>query len=336
MTLSHSGVNKDQAGPMTSMTVEAVRLTKHYGGRSAVEDVSFTASQGDIVGLLGPNGAGKTTTIRLLTTVLVPTSGEFSIAGHPSTSPNEIRRCVGVLPESSGYPAHQTGGEYLRFFARLYGLSRSNARSLAAELLATVGLADRAGSPISTYSRGMRQRLGIARALVNDPVVVFLDEPTLGLDPAGQAQVLDIIRTIAKSRAATVVLSTHLLPEVEDVCSKVVILHHGSVAVAGSVGEVISTALIEQSAELRVPLDMVERARNVLAGFPNLSVDQLAEQPDVLSLSVDGAGTGPGSSELMNAALAAITAAGIPVLRFELEGARLSDAFFKMTSEAVA
>jgi ABC-2 type transport system ATP-binding protein len=182
----------------------------------------------------------------------------------------------------------------------------------------------------------MRQRLGIARALVNDPIVVFLDEPTLGLDPAGQAQVLDIIRTIAKSRAATVVVSTHLLPEVEDVCSKVVILHHGRVAVAGSVGEVISTALIEQSAELRVPLDMVERARNVLAGFPNLNVDQLAEQPDVLSLSVDGAGTGAGSSEVMNAALAAITAAGIPVLRFELEGARLSGAFFKMTSEAVA
>ena len=93
---------------MTSMTVEAVRLTKRYGGRSAVEDVSFTASQGEIVGLLGPNGAGKTTTIRLLTTVLSPSSGEFSIAGHPSTAGTEIRRCVGVLPESGGYPAHQT------------------------------------------------------------------------------------------------------------------------------------------------------------------------------------------------------------------------------------
>jgi len=321
---------------MTSTTVEAARLTKHYGSRSAVENVSFTASQGEIVGLLGPNGAGKTTTIRLLTTVLVPTSGDFSIAGHPSTSPGEIRRCVGVLPESSGYPAYQTGGEYLRFFARLYGLSRSQARSLAAELLATVGLEGRAGSPISTYSRGMRQRLGIARALINDPVVVFLDEPTLGLDPAGQAQVLDLIRTIAKSRAATVVLSTHLLPEVEEVCSKVVILHHGRVAGAGSVAEVIKTALIEQSATLRVPLDRVERARNVLAGFPNLTVDQVAEQPDVVSLSIDGAGTDAGSSDVMNAALAAITAAGIPVLHFELEGARLSDAFFKMTSEAVA
>jgi len=323
---------------MTSMTVEAVRLTKRYGGRSAVEDVSFTASQGEIVGLLGPNGAGKTTTIRLLTTVLSPTSGEFSIAGHPSTAAGEIRRSVGVLPESSGYPAHQTGGQYLRFFARLYGLDRSAARAIAAELLTAVGLEDRADSPIASYSRGMRQRLGIARALINDPLVVFLDEPTLGLDPAGQAQVLDIIRGIAKRRAATVVLSTHLLPEVEEVCSKVVILNHGRVVASGSVGEVISTALIKQSAQLRVPFELVERARNVLAGFPDLNVEQLLEQPDVLTLAVDtqGRATGSASNDMMNAALAAITAAGIPVLRFELEGARLSDAFLKMTSEAVA
>jgi len=323
---------------MTSMTVEAVRLTKRYGGRSAVEDVSFTASQGEIVGLLGPNGAGKTTTIRLLTTVLSPSSGEFSIAGHPSTAAGEIRRSVGVLPESSGYPAHQTGGEYLRFFARLYGLDRSAARAIAAELLMAVGLEDRADSPIASYSRGMRQRLGIARALINDPVVVFLDEPTLGLDPAGQAQVLEIIRGIAKRRAATVVLSTHLLPEVEEVCSKVVILNHGRVVASGSVGEVISTALIKQSAQLRVPFELVERARNVLAGFPDLNVEQLLEQPDVLTLAVDtqGRAASSASNDMMNAALAAITAAGIPVLRFELEGARLSDAFLKMTSEAVA
>jgi len=313
-----------------------VRLTKNYGRRSAVEDVSFTASQGEIVGLLGPNGAGKTTTVRLLTTVLEPTSGEFSIAGYPHTSATEIRRCVGVLPESSGYPSPQTGSEYLRYYARLYGLSRSQARSVSAELLAAVGLEERSRSRISTYSRGMRQRLGIARALVNNPTVVFLDEPTLGLDPAGQAQVLSIIRGIAKSRDATVVLSTHLLPEVEEVCSKVVILNHGRVVASGSVSDVIKTALIEQSAELRVPLDLVERARNVLAGFRDLTVDQTAEQPDVLILAVDRPGTGAAPGEVMNEVLAAITASGIPVLRFELEGSRLSEAFLKMTSEAVA
>jgi ABC-2 type transport system ATP-binding protein len=323
---------------MTSITVEAVELTKRYGAYSAVEDVSFSAARGEIMGLLGPNGAGKTTTIRLLTTVLEPDSGKFSIAGHPATAVTEIRRCVGVLPESSGYPNHQTGSEYLRFYARLYGLSRGTARSVSAELLAAVGLEERAGSPISSYSRGMRQRLGIARALINDPPVVFLDEPTLGLDPAGQYQVLRLIRSIAKSRDATVVLSTHLLPEVEEVCSRVVILNHGRVVVSGSVGEVIRTALIEQSAELRVPLHLIGRARQVLTGFPNLTIVQIEEQPDVLKLAVGtpGDSSGAGSDGVMNAALTAVTTAGIPVLRFELEGARLSDAFLKMTSEAVA
>jgi ABC-2 type transport system ATP-binding protein len=323
---------------MANITVEAVELTKQYGAYTAVEAVSFSASQGEVMGLLGPNGAGKTTTIRLLTTVLEPTSGEFSIAGHRSGSPTEIRRCIGVLPESSGYPSHQTGAEYLRFYARLYGKSHSQARSLSAELLAAVGLEKRGRSRISTYSRGMRQRLGIARALVNDPVVVFLDEPTLGLDPAGQAQVLDLIRTIANARDATVVLCTHLLPEVEQVCSKVVILNHGRVVGAGSVGEVIDAALIEHSAQLRVPLHLVARARHALSNLPGLTIDQVEGQPDLLRIAVEAPGAASGASpvEAMNAGLTAVAAAGIPVLRFELEGARLSDAFLKMTSEAVA
>ena len=321
---------------MTSITVEAVELTKRYGGYTAVEGVSFAASRGEIMGLLGPNGAGKTTTIRLLTTVLEPSSGGYSIAGHPSKSATEIRRCIGVLPESSGYPIHQTGDEYLRFYARLYGKSRSQARSLSAELLAAVGLEKRGRSRISTYSRGMRQRLGIARALVNDPLVVFLDEPTLGLDPAGQAQVLDIIRTVANARDATVVLSTHVLPEVEQVCSKVVILNHGRVVGAGSVGEVIGAALIEQSAQLRVPLHLVARARQALSDIPDLTIYQVEGQPDLLRIAVETPGTASGASpaEAINGGLTAVAAAGIPVLRFELEGARLSDAFLKMTSEA--
>jgi ABC-2 type transport system ATP-binding protein len=323
---------------MTSITVEAVELTKRYGAYTAVEGVSFSASQGEIMGLLGPNGAGKTTTIRLLTTVLEPSSGGYSIAGLPPESATEIRRRIGVLPESSGYPSHQTGAEYLRFYARLYGKSRSQARTLSAELLAAVGLEKRGRSRISTYSRGMRQRLGIARALVNDPVVVFLDEPTLGLDPAGQAQVLDMIRSAANARDATVVLSTHLLSEVEQVCSKVVILNQGRVVGAGSVGEVIGTALIEHSAHLRVPLHLVARARQALSDLPGLTVDQVEGQPDLLRIAVETPGTADGASptEAINAGLTAVAAAGIPILRFELEGARLSDAFLKMTSEAIA
>src|SRR5262249_31110522 len=162
-----------------------------------------------VVGLLGPNGAGKTTTIRLLSTILTPDSGSYHVAGVPHTEPMRIRQHIGVLPESFGYHGHQTGRDHLAFFARLHGADRGVAGARADRLLAEVGLTDRAGSRISAYSRGMRQRLGIARALVNDPAVLLLDEPGLGLDPAGQRHINALISEVAARRAVTVILSTH-------------------------------------------------------------------------------------------------------------------------------
>ncbi|SDW35884.1 ABC-2 type transport system ATP-binding protein [Amycolatopsis xylanica] len=229
---------------MGVVTLRATGLTKRYGARTAVEDLSFTAHEGEIVGLLGPNGAGKTTTIRLLTTILTATSGEFTVAGE--SAPAEIRRRVGVLPESAGYPAIQTGREYLRYHARLFGIERSAAGAVADRLLAEVGMADRGRTRISGYSRGMRQRLGIARALVNEPVVLFLDEPTLGLDPAGQAQVLTLVREVAARRGTTVVLSTHTLHEVEEICTSVLILNRGKVLVAGTPREIAESAGVDR------------------------------------------------------------------------------------------
>jgi ABC-2 type transport system ATP-binding protein len=320
---------------MDNVTIEAVRLTKLFGPRGAVRELSFTAPQGDVVGLLGPNGSGKTTTIRLLTTVLPPTSGTFSIAGIPSTRPAEIRRRVGVLPESSGYPGHQTGREYLRYHARLFGRSRPDARRVADELLTEVGLAERASSRISTYSRGMRQRLGVARALVNDPAVVFLDEPTLGLDPAGQRQVLDTVREIARGRGATVVLSTHMLAEVEELCTSVVILTAGRVLACGPTSEVTRTVTMRHSGQLRVPVDQVDRARAALAGIAALTLELSDGRPDVLKISVTPDPDGPPhrAGGGMNGALRAVLAADVPVLAFEVEGARLGTAFLTMTME---
>jgi ABC-2 type transport system ATP-binding protein len=221
-------------------TIEATDLSKRYGARTALDGLTFTAEPGDVIGLLGPNGAGKTTTIRLLTTILEPTGGTFAVAGVPGDRPNRIRQRIGVLPESAGYPGRQTGAEYLQYAARLFGQSRRDARAGAERLLTDVGLGERAGARISTYSRGMKQRLGIARALVNDPVVVFLDEPTLGLDPAGQREILATIADIAERRGATVVLSTHTLTEVEQVCGSVLILDHGTLRAAGPIAEVVA------------------------------------------------------------------------------------------------
>jgi ABC-2 type transport system ATP-binding protein len=321
---------------MRAVTLEAKHLTKRYGARTALDGLSFTARQGDVVGLLGPNGAGKTTTIRLLTTVLTPTAGEFSVAGVPGSRPAEIRRRVGVLPESAGYPGNQTGREYLRYHARLFGLPRPDADRVATRLLAEMGLDGRTGSRIASYSRGMRQRLGIARALVNDPAVVFLDEPTLGLDPAGQRQVLGIVRDIAQRGGATVVLSTHTLPEVEEVCSSVLILDRGKVVVAGSVGDVTAAAAARRSARLRVPVGRVGEAGNALAGVPGLRVEAVDDDAGVLrvSFNADSDGRRGGAADL-NDALRAVLRADVPVLSFEVEGARLSDAFLTMTREGV-
>src|SRR4051794_6218499 len=318
---------------MTDVTLEVVRLTKRYRARTALQAASFSARQGEVVGLLGPNGAGKTTTIRLLSTVLTPTSGEFWVSGRPHTAPMEIRRTVGVLPESGGYPAYETGEEYLSRQARLFGMNRNTARGEARSALTAVGLDERAGSRISTFSRGMRQRLGIARALINKPTVVFLDEPTLGLDPAGQIQVLKIVRDVAAA-GTTVILSTHTLHEVEEVCYQVLILSRGKVLAVGSVGQVIATAAVEQSAQLRVPIDLVERAEQVLESVAIFAVEHLEGRGGVLKVEVkSSARIHPAErSTTLNKALDAIVSARIPVLSFELEGARLSDAFLQMTN----
>jgi ABC-2 type transport system ATP-binding protein len=303
--------------------IEARGVERRYGSLVAVEDLSFSAANGEILGVLGPNGAGKTTAIRVLTTILEPTRGEFQVAGVPHTRPAEIRARIGVLPESAGYPEQQTGEEYLRYHARLYGQSRAGAGEVTRSLLEEVGLGDRAGSLISTYSRGMRQRLGIARALVNQPRVVFLDEPTLGLDPAGQRQVLRMVRRIAGERGATVLLSTHLLAEVEETCSRVLILNRGRVVAEGTVGEVARRAAAPRSGRIRVPPEGAEAALVALASV------------DGVEAAVDGR---PGSltvtltdTESMNAAVRAVVDAGITLLSSELEGARLSDAFLAMT-----
>jgi ABC-2 type transport system ATP-binding protein len=223
-------------------TIEASGLCKRYGARTALDGLTFTADTGEVIGLLGPNGAGKTTAIRLLTTILEPTGGTFTVAGIPGDQPQRIRQRIGVLPESAGYPDRQSGAEYLRYAARLFGRSRPDARTAAERLLADVGLSERAGARIATYSRGMKQRLGIARALVNDPAVVFLDEPTLGLDPAGQGEILATISDVARQRGATVVLSTHTLTEVEQVCDNLLILDRGKLRAAGPIAEIVAGA----------------------------------------------------------------------------------------------
>jgi ABC-2 type transport system ATP-binding protein len=314
--------------------IEAQGVGKRYGSLVALADLTFAVRPGEVLGVLGPNGAGKTTAIRVLTTILAPDHGVFTVAGISHRRPSEIRRRIGVLPESAGYPDRQRGEEYLRYHARLFGHSRTSSRAVARALLEEVGLADRGTSLIATYSRGMRQRLGIARALVNDPLVVFLDEPTLGLDPAGQRQVLGNVRRIAQERGAAVLLSTHLLAEVEENCSGVLILNRGRVIAEGTVSEIARRAAAPRSGRLHVAEEHAGRAVAALAA--NRAVEDVQRtdgRPDWLTVVLAQPDEGLEGASL-NDAVRVLVEAGVPLLSFELEGARLSDAFLAMTEVA--
>jgi ABC-2 type transport system ATP-binding protein len=311
-----------------ALALETHGLSKSFRKLRALDELDLSLPVGVVLGFLGPNGAGKTTAIRIVTTILKPDSGSFTVAGIPQTRPTAIRQRVGVLPESAGYPDQQTGEEFLRYYARLFGHSRASAKAVASSLLADMGLAERATSEIKGYSRGMRQRLGIARALVNEPAVVFLDEPTLGLDPGGQRQVLELIREIAETRGATVILSTHLLAEVEEVCTRVVILNRGRVVADGTVAEIAQRAAAPRHARLRVAPDSIEPALDALERVRGVNASANGTPGELdLTLSgddVDGAA---------KAALRALLDGDIAVLGLSVEGGRLSDAFLSMTEQ---
>jgi ABC-2 type transport system ATP-binding protein len=314
--------------------VEAIGVAKRYGQLVAVSDLTFSVDRGEILGVLGPNGAGKTTAIRVLTTILAPSRGRFTVAGIPHDRPADIRRRIGVLPESAGYPERCTAEEYLRYHARLFGHSRASGRAVADDLLREVGLFDRRKSVIASYSRGMRQRLGIARTLVNHPDVVFLDEPTLGLDPAGQRQILGSVRRIASERGVTVLVSSHLLAEVEENCSRLLILNRGNVVAQGTVSEVVRRAAAPRSARIHVPPEHGERALAAVSRTAGVrEVARADSQPGWLDV-VFAPLREHDASASPNGALRALLHEGIPLLSFELEGVRLSDAFMAMTEAA--
>ena len=234
-------------------------LRKRYRRRAAVDGVSFTVGRGEVMGLLGPNGAGKTTVIKMLLGLVRPDAGEVLLLGQPARDP-KARARVGYLPELFRYQPWLTAAEVLALHVRLAGARVPDAERR--ECLATVGLADRAGDRVGSFSKGMQQRLGLAVALVARPELVILDEPTSALDPIGRADVRDLLLSL-RARGVAVLLNSHLIGEVERVCDRVVILDKGRVAASGTLAELLGQR------ELRLRLDGVSakaEARLAAAG----------------------------------------------------------------------
>lgn len=204
----------------------------------AVDSIGFTVREGEVYGLLGPNGSGKSTTMKMLLGLVKPTAGTCRIFGRPSTDVNS-REDVGFLPESPYFYKHLTGRETLRFYGKLCGLSGGGLDARARELLALVGLEEAADRRLAGYSKGMLQRIGLAQALVHDPRLIVLDEPTAGVDPAGSRKIRDLVIDL-KRLGKTVILSSHLLEQVQEVCDRVGILARGKMVREGVLGDLIS------------------------------------------------------------------------------------------------
>ncbi len=221
---------------MSEEIIQLVNVTKRYPTHTAVDDLTLSIRRGEIFGLLGPNGAGKSTTILMMLGLTEPTSGTVTVCGINSTrNPIEVKRRAGYLPEEIGFYEDYSGRENLIYTARLNGLSASEARTKADEMLTRVGLAEAADKKAGKYSRGMRQRLGLADVLIKEPEVIILDEPTLGIDPKGVDELLMLIRRLSKEEGITVLLSSHHLHQVQEICDRVGLFVKGKLLAEGNI-----------------------------------------------------------------------------------------------------
>ncbi len=221
--------------------IEVSGLTKKYGSQMAVDDLSLTIHKGEIFGLLGPNGAGKSTTIRMILGLTEPTGGTVKVCGYSSAmQPIKVKERVGYLPEDVGFYNHMTGFENLMYTARLNRIPPREGEERVGKLLELVGLTREATKKVGAYSRGMRQRLGLADVLVKQPEVVILDEPTLGLDPRGMKDFLQLITSLSKEHGLTVLFSSHHLHQVQHICDRVGIFVKGRLIAAGDIATLSS------------------------------------------------------------------------------------------------
>lgn len=223
---------------MAENVIEISHLTKQYGNKTAVNDLNLSIRKGEVFGLLGPNGAGKTTTILMLLGLTEPTSGTAQIHGMNCTrNPLEVKSVVGYLPDNTGFYTDMTGRQNLRFTGALNGLSGQALEDKIDELLERVGMTKAADQKAGTYSKGMRQRLGIADVLIKDPDIIVMDEPTLGLDPEGMRELLDLISKLSTEDGRTLLISSHQLHQVQQVCDRVGIFVEGNLIACGTLPE---------------------------------------------------------------------------------------------------
>jgi len=303
--------------------IDVQALTKRFGDFTAVDRISFTVDAGEIFGLLGPNGAGKSTLIRMLTTLIPPTAGAASVGGWDIVrNPNGVRRSIGVIPQAMTSDLELSVEENLLIFAKLYGVPRERRQRLMAELLAAVELTQWADQPVKNLSGGMRRRVEIARGLMHEPRIFFLDEPTTGLDPVSRVAVWEMLQKIKAERELTVLLTTHYMDEADRLCDRVAIVDHGHLMALDSPMKLKASVPgknVLEASFANPPADWVQRLERLPAAEKVTGEDGMFR-----IASTDGPAT-------TKALIEAAEAAGIAIHSLAIQSTTLDDVFVHYT-----
>lgn len=313
--------------------IEIEALTKQYGELTALNKLSLSVEEGAVVGFIGPNGAGKTTTMRVLTTLLQPTGGQAWVAGYSVTDqPRDVRRVVGYMPDFFGVYEEMKVWEYLDFFAACYDIPRTTREGMVVDLLALVDLSHKKEVFVDSLSRGMKQRLCLARTLAHDPQVLILDEPASGLDPRARIEMRELLREL-KNMGKTIFFSSHILSEVADICTSIAILEAGELVAYGDMDEMKKQLRPHRVVQVRV-LDRLDALQEALIRDDHVIGLVTAVDGELLpgTLRFDFTGNDQALSQL----LTDLIQAGIPIVSFNEEGSDLEDLFLHVTRGIVS
>ncbi len=307
------------------MMVTFEGVEKRYGRVVALGGVDLQIPEGSITGLVGPNGAGKTTSMLIMSTLLGRDGGEVVVAGHdPQVDPRSVRKIIGYMPDFFGFYDSLTAVEYLEFFAAAQGIAAARRPAVIADLLGLVDLEDKASADVNGLSRGMKQRLALARALIHDPDLLILDEPASGLDPRARIQLRQLIAELARI-GKTVLISSHILSELEGICSRLIVIDEGDVKVHGDIADIRRQMSIGRKVVATIPERSIDAAAHLLAAQPE--VNDLTVESGLVRFTV--AGDDDASADLLRRTVEA----GVPVYEWRVDVAGLEELFLQLTGE---
>ena len=306
--------------------IETKNLTKNYGTLTAVDNLNLTIKEGDIFGFIGPNGAGKTTTMRILVTLLEPTRGTAFINGLNVTKDGKkVRRLVGYMPDFMGVYDDLKVFEYLEFFAAAFGIERKKRKSIVEGVLELTDLESKKSATVDSLSRGMQQRLGLARVLIHDPKVLILDEPASGLDPRARIEIRELLREL-KRMGKTIMISSHILSELEEICDNVGIIEHGRLVFSGTLEEIRPRLGIESKVRVRVA-EHQDKAIELLSALPQVRQVQAIGNEIAVTFHEGQHANGIIARTLVHADL--------DIISIQPERLKLDDAFLQLTKGIV-